>query len=138
MLRLNTQGLPKVFLHPEAVGDRGAEAFLYIPESRHSASSLRRPSNSERVRKVVCQVKPLDEILAEIGQPVDLVKFDIESVEYEVFAASRLVHQVEWIVGELKGSSPEVERLIALFPEHFIEVLRNPPNVAYVFLKRER
>jgi len=66
---------------------------------------------------------------------VDLVKFDIEGVEYEVFAASRLVHQVEWIVGELKGSPPEVERLIALFPNHNKKVLWHTPKMAFIYLR---
>jgi hypothetical protein len=31
-------------------------------------------------------VKSLDRILADIGSPVDLVKFDIEGIEHKVFS----------------------------------------------------
>lgn len=137
LLRSNTAGLPKVVLHQEAVGVQRTEALLYIPNGRHSASSLRRLPGAEHVREVVCQVKPLDEILAEVGRPVDLVKFDIEGVEYEVFAASRLVHQVRWIVGELKARPPEVERFLTLFPSHNARLHWQTPKMAYIYLKRK-
>ena len=137
LLRANMAGLPKVVLHQEAVGVQRTEALLYIPNARHSASSLRRPSRAEHVREVVCQVKPLDEILAEVGQLVDLVKFDIEGVEYEVFAASRLVHQIRWIVGELKADPIEIWRFLAVFPHHDAQVHWQTPKMAYVYLKRK-
>jgi len=86
---------------------------------------------------VTCHVKPLDEVLGEVGRPVDLLKFDIEGVEYEVFAGSRLVHQVRWIVGELKGRAPEIERFIALFPYHEVQVRWQTLKMAYVYFKRK-
>ncbi len=137
LLRSNTAGLPKVFLHQEAVGVQKSEAVLYIPIGRHSASSLRRPPGAEQVHEVLCQVKPLDEILAEVGRPADLVKFDIEGVEYEVFSASRSVHHVRWIVGEMKAMPPEIERFIALFPHHDAQVRWQTPKIAYVYLRQK-
>lgn len=124
------------FLHQEAVGTQRAEGVLYIPKGRHSASSLVRPLNVQQVDEVTCHVKPLDEVFGEVGRPVDLLKFDIEGVEYEVFAGSRLVHQVRWIVGELKGRAPEIERFIALFPHHEVQVRWQTSKMAYLYLKR--
>jgi len=43
----------------------------------------------------------LDDILTDVGG-VDLVKFDVERVEYEVFSAARHVCDVRVVVGEIK------------------------------------
>jgi len=138
LLEKNTIGLPGVVLHQEAVGNRRTEAVLYIPNNRHSASSLRRPSDDGLVRELVCQVKPLDDILNEIRQPVDLVKFDIEGMEYEVFSASALVHQVRWIVGEMKAGPSEIEQFITLFPHYESQIHWQAPKIAYVYLKQRQ
>jgi hypothetical protein len=37
-------------------------------------------------------LKPLDAIIREAGETVDLIKFDIEGVEDQVFSRSSLVH----------------------------------------------
>ncbi len=137
LLQTNTADLSNVFLHQEAVGVQQTEAILYIPKRRHSAASLRRPSGVDLMYEVLCRVKPLDDILAEAGR-VDLVKFDIEGVEYDVFAVSRSVHQVRWIVGELKATPAEIERFIALFPQHEGQIRWQAPKMAYVYLKRKR
>ncbi len=56
--------------------------------------------------------------LEDVGMQVDLIKFDIEGVEDEVFSHSRRVHEVKHIVGEMKAALPEVEKLRSLFPGH--------------------
>lgn len=138
LLRFNTEGLHNVFVHCEAVGIQLTKAILYIPEDRYAGASLRRQSQGERIREVVCQVKPLDEILTQIGHPVDLIKFDIEGVEYEVFSASHLVHKVPWIVGEIKGSQQEIRRFIDLFPHHDVAIRRYAPKMAFIYLKSKQ
>ena len=137
LLQRNMMSLPGVVLHQEAVGLRRTKSILYIPDNRHSASSLLRPLSAKQIHEVVCQVKPLDDILSEVGRQVDLIKFDIEGIEYEVFASSRLVHAVKWIVGELKGDQSEVERFVTLFPHHEAYVCIKVPKMAYVYLKHK-
>ena len=137
LLQFNTKGLHNVFVHCEAVGSKRTKATLYIPENRYAGASLRPASKGERVRKVVCQVKPLDEILTQIGDRVDLIKFDIEGMEYEVFSTSRLVHEVPWIVGEIKGDQQEVQRFIQLFPQHRGEVMYCSSKMVYIYLNKK-
>lgn len=136
LLHLNTEGLHQVFLHQEAVGSERGEAVLYIPAGRHSASSLRRPLVVTHVHEVICKVKLLDDVLTEIGRPVDLIKFDIEGVEHDVFRASRLIHRVSWIVGEIKGNETYVQSFVSLFPRHYAEVRWRTPKMALVYLRR--
>lgn len=137
LLEKNTTGLPGVVLHQEAVGPEDTIVTLYVPAGRHSASSLCRPSEGIAFHEVRCKVSTLDRILANIGSPVDLVKFDIEGVEYEVFSASRWVQEVPWIVGEMKGGTGQVERFVRLFPHHCAEVVWVARKMAVVYLWRK-
>ncbi len=81
-------------------------------------------------------MKSLDRILADIGSPVDLVKFDIEGIEHKVFSVSALVNQVDWIVGEMKARLPEIIQFTTLLPYHEAQVHQQTPKVVYIFLKR--
>jgi len=136
LLEKNTRGLPGVVLRQDAVGPEDTTATLYMPIRRHSASSLLRPPEGMAFHEVCCNVRALDKILADIDPPCDLVKFDIEGLEYEVFAASRLVQDVFWIVGELKGDAGQVERFVRLFPDHCAKVVWLARNMAVVYLQR--
>jgi hypothetical protein len=81
-------------------------------------------------------MKSLDRILVDIDSPVDLVKFDIEGIEYEVFSASKRVQEVSWIVGELKGEMGQIKRFVYLFPHHCAEVVWIARKMAVVYLRR--
>jgi FkbM family methyltransferase len=136
LLEKNTKDLLGVVLHQEAVGPKDTTSTLYVPIGRHSASSLFRPPENIAFYEVRCKVKSLDRILADIGSPVDLVKFDIEGIEHKVFSVSALVHQVDWIVGEMKAGLPEIIQFTTLFPYHEAQVHQQTPKVVYIFLKR--
>lgn len=84
--------------------------------------------------EVHCKVSALDRVLANIGLPVDLVKFDIEGVEYKVFSSSRRVQEVPWIIGELKGETGQIERFVHMFPHHCAEVVWVSRKMAVVYL----
>jgi FkbM family methyltransferase len=117
LLRLCTRGLSNVVLHRDAVGTTNGRAEFYVNRDRHSASSLK-TSKGPEYQKIECRVKPLDSILEDVGMQVDLIKFDIEGAEDEVFSHSRRVHEVKHIVGEMKAALPEVEKLRSRFPGH--------------------
>jgi FkbM family methyltransferase len=136
LLEKNTKDLLGVVLHQEAVGPKDTTSTLYVPIGRHSASSLFRPPENIAFYEVRCKVKSLDRILADIDSPVDLVKFDIEGIEYEVFSASKRVQEVPWIVGELKGGMGQIKRFVHLFPHHCAEVVWVTLKMAVVYLWR--
>lgn len=137
LLERNTKGLPGVVLHQDAVGPEDTTATLYVLPGRHSASSLRRPPEEMVFREVLCKVSTLDSILANLGLPVDLLKFDIEGIEYEVFSSSRRVQEVPWIVGELKGETGQIKRFVRLFPHHCARLIWLTQKMALVYLWRE-
>lgn len=136
LLDLNTKALPKVVLHHEGVGSELAEAILYVHSNRHSATSLEPPQDKTDVHEVECVVKPLDTILREAGDTVDLIKFDIEGIEYPVFSRSGLVQQVRFLVGEIKAPSTELDRFVKLFPSHHVSTQRFSKNMYFIHLRQ--
>jgi FkbM family methyltransferase len=136
LLELNTQALPTVVLHHEGVGPELANAILYVHSNRHSATSLEPPRDKTDVHEVECLVKPLDTILREAGDPVDLIKFDIEGIEYPVFSHSSLVHQVRFLVGEIKAPSAELDRFRNLFPRHHVSIQHFSKNMHFIHLRK--
>lgn len=138
LLERNIDELRGVYLHSEAVGGESGTAPFYVNLHRHNGSSLLMSSKKgEEVAPVITRVRTLDEILAEAGQTVDVVKFDIEGMEYKTFQASRLVHRVRWVVGELKGTKEDINRFLVLFPEHEGSVRWITPKMAYIYLARQ-
>jgi len=66
---------------------------------------------------------------------VDLIKFDIEGAEWEVFGASCFVHGVRFIVGEMKGNASECMKFIQLFKKHTGYCYALARGIYYVFLR---
>jgi FkbM family methyltransferase len=133
LLKLCTSGLPNAILHQDAVGTTTGTAEFYVNRDRHTASSLR-TTKGGAYQKIECRVKPLDSILEDAGSRVDLIKFDIEGVENEVFSHSRRVHEVKHIVGEMKASLSEVEKLRSLFPGHDAKIRQAAKNMYLIHL----
>lgn len=135
LLAANTSTLGGVAIHHEAVGAVSGEGVFHARPLRRSASSLVPPRDAEGVQRIRVGVRSLDDILTDVGGP-DLVKFDIEGMEYEVFSVSRLIHEIRFIVGELKGSEAEVKRSLELFPRHDALLTGITPRMHYVYLRR--
>ena len=136
LLELNTKGLDGVVLHQEAVGDVSGDAVFYVHPQRHTASTLKRGSQDEPVVESRCVVRSLDHILSQIGD-VDLVKFDIEGSEYEVFSHSRNIHRVKLVVGEMKALPKELTRFLELFLSHEFQYRSVTSKMHLIALRRK-
>jgi FkbM family methyltransferase len=133
LLGLAIQGLPNIVIHQAAVGNTLGKATFYVNPDKHTASSLK-TNQTQGCKQVECSVKPLDTVITEVGTAVDLIKFDIEGVEHEVFSQSRLVHGIKHIVGELKASRSEIDLFLNLFPNHTAEVRQAANNMYLIYL----
>ena len=133
LLRLNTSDLPQVSIHQEAVGAESGKAELYVDPLRRAGSSLK-PRKGARIA-IVCPVRSLDEILADIGE-VDMIKFDIEGIEWDVFSRSMRVHTVGHIVGEIKAPYEKARRFLGLFPNHEGYLLPLADRMFLVYLRK--
>lgn len=82
-----------------ALGDRDGETTLYVHRLRGMSSSLRpRPDFDSVPVKLVA----LDTFLHQEGiDHVDLLKFDIEGAEFDVFANLRSLDRVGAVIGEV-------------------------------------
>jgi FkbM family methyltransferase len=135
LLAANTNDLDRVAIHAEAVGVRSGDDMFYMQPLRRSASSLIPPEKMENVHSIRACVRSLDDILSDVGG-ADLIKFDIEGAEYEVFSAARHVSDVPVVVGEMRGQKAQLERFFALFPRHEALVVSLTPKLHYVYLRR--
>ena len=135
LLSLNTQTYKDVILHPEAVGSTSGETVFYIHPDQHSSSSLHKPSAPGQAIEIPCIVRSLDDILTDIGR-VDLIKFDIEGAEKEVFASSQLVHEIPYLVGEIKASDRELQEFLILFPYHKVEIINIASKMHFIHLQK--
>jgi FkbM family methyltransferase len=137
LLKLNTQDIPNIQLHHEAIGSTVGKGSFYVNLERHTASSLN-PSKGSGHKVLECSIKSLDAVIEEVGTNIDLIKFDIEGVEYEVFSCSQLVHDTNYLVGEIKGSHAEIDRFVGLFPSHYAEVTQAAKHMYYIYLRHKR
>ncbi len=133
LLQKNVKQLDGIVLNIEAVGGFPGEAKFYVDSTRHALSSLK---ESNVKRAVLRNVKTLDDIIDEAGG-ADLIKFDIEGLEYEVFSRSLKAQNVHQIVGEVHGKSSHVKDFLDLFPNHVKHVKRFSSDMYIVYLHRQ-
>jgi FkbM family methyltransferase len=135
LLEANTRALPDVMRHQAAVGAVSGPGVFHSQPERRSAGSLVVPQPRTGSIALRCPVQSLDDILRDIGG-ADQIKFDIEGIEQEVFAASRLVHDVRSVVGEIKATDGELQRFLTLFPHHQARVHSLSTRMRLVYLWR--
>ncbi|MCX6787583.1 MAG: FkbM family methyltransferase [Candidatus Kaiserbacteria bacterium] len=122
----NTAAFPNIVCFPYAVGARKETRYFYKSPVFHMRNSLiSRSANDERIE---VKVIPLEEAmtLAAVSQ-VDLMKFDVEGAETEIFSAFSRFSALRAIVGEIhpylwKGN--EEAELLETLRKHFAITLR--------------
>lgn len=95
VLEMNTSDIPAITARQAAVSGTSGTATFYAGTSSISSSLLARDDS----RKIVVNAVTLDEILSD--QPADLIKFDVEGAEYDLFAASHLRASCARYIGEM-------------------------------------
>lgn len=95
LLLLNTKGFPNIFARQAAGAGTSGTLKFYSSESSISSSLIPRAHSTE----ITVAALSLDDILAE--QPADLVKFDIEGSEYDLFASAQNIATCATYIGEM-------------------------------------
>ena len=132
MLQKNTKMLNNVFLYQEGVGGSSGEAIFFVDLRRHALSSFR---ESPDKKPIPCSVKALDDVIDALGR-VDLIKFDIEGMEYEVFSRSSKVQDVNHLVGKVHGKEVDVNKFLDLFPGHCKHVKIYSDHMYIIYLHK--
>jgi len=111
----------RITLIPKAVWKESNKTLtFYVVPNRHWSSSLvpREGAGTE----VEVNTVSLDDAMLNLGlEHIDILKFDIEGAEYEVFSAFKHSDAVETYIGEVhpKLMNKSTQDIIDLFPNHF-------------------
>lgn len=125
-LRRNASRWDKIEpLHLAASDTCGAIPFYGSPSRSISSSIFRRSSADGATKPISVQAESLGRLLDRCGPRVDLLKFDIEGAEQQVFSGFHDWERIGVLVGEvhpdLYGGS--LDEFLALFPRHTVTVV---------------
>lgn len=124
--------------HMALGGTDGMRTFYVHPKSILSGSLVERVPNQE---KVTVPSHRVSSILDELGlDRVDVLKFDIEGGEEELFQSSEDRKRIGRVIGEvhLDILSTTTEKFAALFPEFDTEYTRRINECRYLFFACKR
>lgn len=134
-LRRNVRGRDRIVVCTEALSGISGTRALHSGGGRGMSSSL---YPREGLKPVLVPTIALDEAVARAGGRVDIVKFDIEGAEHEVFHASHDLSMVRVFIGEVHPDLLPVT--VAEFEKSFEghEVSRMPTQGSrYIMLVRK-
>jgi FkbM family methyltransferase len=109
-------------VHVAASGSNGRVEFYGTPDESISSSVFRRRDTDS---KIEVQGENLSALLARCGGFIDLLKFDIEGAEFELFSNFNEWERIGVMIGEvhpdLYRGTPE--QFFALFPRHSHQIV---------------
>lgn len=122
----NTTPFSNIKCFPYAIGAKNEMRFFYKSPIFHMRNSLiARSGNDDRIEVSVIS---FDEALVRAGvEQVDLLKFDVEGAEVEIFSSFSRFNVIRAIVGEIHPylwQGDEEERLLATLRKYYAITLR--------------
>lgn len=125
-LTANTSAFPNISRFPYAIGAKTETRSFYKSPVFHMRNSLiARSGNDDRIE---VNVISLEEALVRAGvERIDLLKFDVEGAEVEIFSSFAGFHAVRAVVGELHPylwQGDEEERLLTILKKHYAVIVR--------------
>jgi FkbM family methyltransferase len=140
LLKRTVGGYDRVTIEKKAIGIHdGQEAPIYIHPAGHSGSSnfFIEGSKKEQVPTIT-----LDAIIEKYHlDSIDILKMDIEGLEYEVFQSFKHLSLVKYILVEIHPfvSGHSKEDFLALFPLfEILEIIPNPFSSKTILVKLKR
>lgn len=128
VLKRNVATLPNVHAHQFAITGQDETVRLHRHEKSVSHSLVERSDTGEHVD---VQGRSIDSIIRDFGiERVDLIKFNIEGMEKEVFENFRGRHEVASLIGHLHLDLISITRdqFAALFPGHDVAFTATKPH----------
>lgn len=118
---------PRVIINNIAVGSKDGEMNLYTPNNRSISSSLSTNRSDSNVGVQVVKTKTFDTICEGIDN-IDLLKFNIEGAEENIFESKAIYTSVKMFIGEVHGDLISKQYKLSDFKK----------NLSRVFLITER
>lgn len=116
ILAHNLDQFENVRIYNTAIGSEDAEHSFYINERAISSSTKERSGTVEEIK---VPMRSLDSMIKELNiGSIDIVKFDVEGGEYNIFSYSNSLEKIQCLVGELHPGLMGISN--AAF-KHFIE-----------------
>jgi len=118
-LEYNTSNWANVHIFPFAIWFSDGTIDFYVDPHTGNASSCRQ--RRLRQQKIAVQSRSLVSVVEEFGNDgVDLLKFDVEGAEFEIFEAFHRFDSIHTIVGELHtNESRDLGSFTRLFEDHY-------------------
>lgn len=117
-LKRNAQYLGNISIHETAVGGENGEISFYIDPHRGSSSSTQKLRDRQQEIKV--ETKTLDNLLEELAlDKIDILKFDIEGSEEEVFTNFGNYKKIRHLFGEIHGDLCDAETTVSIFKNNY-------------------
>ena len=141
-LERNIKQIPGAVAHQAAVaGSDGEVRFVISDNSLAAATGDRGGDDPEGNISVTVRARSLDSILDELGgDPVDLLKIDIEGAEYEVLRSCTKLDRVRTIIGEFHPTFAGVgaEELSRVLEGFEVEIAPHAAGGHYALRARSR
>lgn len=141
ILRRNVTDIgPRVLLFPQAIYHKDKQSLaLYRNAKSHWSTSLVQKDGAGELFHV--QTVSLDAAMAHAGvQVIDVLKFDIEGAEFDVFRTFSGLDRVRYLIGEFHPHlcGKTLEEFLALFPQFALVRKSVGQKHSIVFLKNTR
>lgn len=130
----NTAPFPNIKCFPYAIGAKKETRYFYKSPVFHMRNSLiARSGNDERIEVNVISLEDAL-VLAKVNR-VDVMKFDVEGAETEIFSVFTQFSSIRTIVGEIhpylwKGN--EEEQLLATLRKNYLVTLRKEHSKTFL------
>ncbi len=125
-LQRNVKDFLGVYIYDYAIGGTdGVQTFYVYPQSSMSSSLIKRLDKQEEIQ---VPIKTLDAFYKEQNiTKVDILKFDVEGSEYEVFHTPHSIINVETLIGEmhLDLMKKDEQQFLDLFKNYKIEKIKS-------------
>jgi len=120
-LKINLEQFSDVYCYNMAISEHNGLEKFYSCTNRSMSSSLVQRVEIESSQKIIeVQSKNLDTLMAEFAiSKIDLIKFDVEGAEYDVFKNFKNICLVNNVIGELHLD------LIKESKENFVDLFKN-------------
>jgi hypothetical protein len=102
------------------VSDREGKTKFYACADSSMSSSMFKRSELESCSEINVETKSLDTLFSELSiNKVDLLKFDVEGAEFNIFKNSKKLNSISTLIGELHLD------LINKTKNEFLEIFNN-------------
>lgn len=135
LLRTNVRGMKRVAVEPVAVTAGRDETVDLFLGAQTIASSVLGPREGGQAERVTVRARTLDDLLHDHGiDTIDLLKVDVEGMEFDILRSTGALGRVRAIAGEFhrRDGGPTAEEFFALLDGFALDVTDEGDHQTFV------